>query len=284
MADDDTLCSVCQIHFGSAATLQRHMAAIHPAPEKSSAKRPAEEPAKDALTEEAPRSSEQVELAPLLAVLSDEQKDAVLLRAVQRDPDYFYERILEQASAPLTDEGADARLNSMDPEGVLAAVRWFLTIGVAGNALSLLVAASQRCLAALEELSDARAQPSSRAATSTAAEGDGEQDDTPADGSNTREEALLVTVEALPAAGALGALWADVLGKRAVRLLVGDAETAQLRLLLEGLQGVAGSVRAFAPAVLVGPGGETVERIADALRRLDHPEPGPSAKKKPKHE
>ena len=164
MDDDDEVpqCSVCFTHFSNMETLRKHMAAIHkkeapapapaPAPEgSSSSKRPREE------EEEEAEVSENVELAPLLGVLSDEQKDALILRAVQADPE-FYQRILEQAYAPLTEEAAEARLSALDSEGILAAVRWFVSIGVPANALTLLAAASQSCLNALDELSESLAE------------------------------------------------------------------------------------------------------------------------------
>ena len=96
-------------------------------------------------------------------MLSDAQKDALLLRAVQSDPE-FYERILEQASAPLTEEAAEARLLSLDSEGMAGAVRWFLEIGVPANAITLLVAVSQRALGALEGLADAASTTQAREA------------------------------------------------------------------------------------------------------------------------
>jgi len=255
----EATCTVCNIHFGSPETLKKHMTTIHPTSGASELKekRPRTEP--EPAAEPAPMS-ENVELEPLLAVLSEEQKDALLLRAVQRDPDYFYERILEQATTPLSDEAADARLNSLDSEAVAAAVRWFCTIGAPGNALSLLVAASQRCLAALEAADE---RSTTGAASSSTAAVDGEAGDDGNDGLQ------LAAVERLPAAGLIGALWAELLGKKAVLALVGEAEAKDLRLLFEGLQSAAASVRAFAPAVLVGPGGETAERLADALARLD---------------
>ena len=100
MADDDTLCKICQIHFSNAETLAKHCAVIH-SKEKNSeefgSKRLARQPS--AQLNEAPepsaavgqKGSENVELSPLLAVLSDAQKDAILLRAVQRDPEFFYD-------------------------------------------------------------------------------------------------------------------------------------------------------------------------------------------------
>ena len=44
--------------------------------------------------------------------------------------------------------------NTLDAEGVSAAVRWFVTIGAPANALTLLAATSERCLNALEALAD----------------------------------------------------------------------------------------------------------------------------------
>lgn len=268
--DDDAFCAICSIHFSNSATLAKHCAAIHQASAAPSPPAAAAAPAtreKRPAGSSIPVESEQIELAPLLAVLSDQQKDAILLRAVQHEPDFFYDRIFEQATAPLTDEAANARLTSMDPEAFASAIKFFLGAGVAGNALSLLVAASQRCLGALKELVDARQQAVSGGNAAAVATEEEADDDAPA----TLEETKLAVVEALPPVGALAALWVDVLGKPSVRALLGDDEITQLRLLFEGLQGAAGAVRPFAAAVLVGSLGETADLLDDAMRRLDDP-------------
>ena len=282
MADDDTLCKICQIHFSNAETLAKHCAVIH-SKEKNSeefgSKRLARQPS--AQLNEAPepsaavgqKGSENVELSPLLAVLSDAQKDAILLRAVQRDPEFFYDRILEQASTPLTDQAADARLDSMDPEAVAAAVRWFGSIDLPGNALSLLVAASQRCLSALEELAESQAEESKPPAQSVVDGGDDDDGDGD-DATPTGSDKLHAAVEALPAAGTIGALWVYLLRKPSVRSLLGTDERAPLRLLMEGLRAAAATVRGFAAAVLVGPNGEKIELLDDALESIDDPGSG----------
>ena len=269
MSEDDAFCPKCNVHFANLETLRKHNGAIHkiveeaPAPaaaastSNSSNKRPRVEPTVGA--------SENVELAPLLGVLTDEQKDALILRAVQADP-AFYERILEQASAPLTEEAAEARLGSLDGEGVAAACRWFMQIHVPANALTLLVAASQRCLAALEEYADSLPASGSTAAAATAEE----EEDGGEEGAASREE-LLSAVEALPAAGAIGGLWCELLASRAVARLVrglGTEEAEAIHLMLEGLSAAAKTVRAVAPGVLVGPKGETVDEIAKAQSKM----------------
>lgn len=127
---DDAFCAICSIHFSNSATLAKHCAAIHQASAAPSPPAPAAAAApatreKRPAGSSIPVESEQIELAPLLAVLSDQQKDAILLRAVQHEPDFFYDRIFEQATAPLTDEAANARLTSMDPEAFASAIKFF---------------------------------------------------------------------------------------------------------------------------------------------------------------
>jgi hypothetical protein len=282
MADDDPCCTICGTHFTTEKSLAMHMAAIHkstPANGESSGtgaeavkhKRPREEPATEA-PDEPDVPSENVELEPLLGVLSEAQKDALLLRAVQHDPS-FYERILEQASTPLTAEAADARLGALEPNGILTAVRWFVTIGAPANALALLLATSERCLAALDNLGDpAIAAEPGKAAGQAAGSDDDEEDG----GCESSRDAMIRAVEALPAVGAVGALWAELLkGKKTVRRLVCGMgsesvnEGGRLRLLLEGLEAASATVRPIAPALLVGTEGEKAETITQALAALD---------------
>ena len=255
MEDEQTLCEECGIHFANAETLQRHMAAIHKttqavaAPVQESVKPP---PRPDLLSENRP--SENVELAPLLGVLSEAQKDALLLRAVQREPEYFYDRILEQATMPLTDDDANSRLTTLDSHEVSTSVRCYVAVEAVGNALTLLSAASQRCLTALEALGDDAASE----------KGADESDD-------SHREELLAAVEASPAVGVLGVLWAELLGNAAARTLVGaaDGDSADaIEDLLEALQEAAAKVRGIAPALLVGPEGEKIDSLAGALREL----------------
>ena len=52
--------------------------------------------------------STNLELAPVVAVLTEEQKDLLLLRALQKDPT-LAEHLLEMASEPITAESAAAR-------------------------------------------------------------------------------------------------------------------------------------------------------------------------------
>lgn len=268
--DEPPLCPHCGTHFANRETLCKHIAAIHkkeapPVPESSSKKRP--------LPEEEAAPSENVELAPLLGVLSDEQKDALILRAVQADPE-FYERILEQASALLTEEAAEARLSALDSEGIIAAVRWFVTIGVPANALTLLAAASQSCLGALDDLAENISEGSTGAASSAAEAQAANEDDDEEEGEKqpSRREELLAKVEALPAVGAVGALWVELLGKAAVarRLRTASPEQVEaIQMLLEGMQAAAATVRPVVPGVLIGARGETIDSIGDGLAKLN---------------
>jgi len=265
MADDEDThaCGICGTHFTTAKTLGLHMAAIHKevtSSSSSSIDRTKESnkrarSSEGGASEEVP-THEHVELAPILGVLSDSQKDALILRAVQRDPDFFGQ-VREQVCSLLTEEAADARLSALDPQGIIAAVRWYLELRVPANALTLLVAASQRCLCALERLIEL---PTSSAGSSAVVDEDESE-------GSARDQAM-GAVEALPAAGALGALWSDLLKDKAVVGLVAQS-AEELHQMLNDIQSVAGTVRPSAPGLLVGPGGETVERVAEAMRQLE---------------
>lgn len=292
MADDDFdgFCPDCGTHFSNPETLWKHAAAIHkrkppnqcaPASEdqgNGDSKRARddndmEESSSKAASSSAPERSENIELSPIFGVLSDAQKDSLLLRAVQRDPS-FYDKIEEQAMLPLTEEAAEDAVKRGGAEGIASATRWYTSAGVPANALTLLIAASQKCLAALDALADSMPTSSSSGgatdapATSTSGSAGDEEATSGADGP---DDEVLAAVEALPAAGALGALWVEAFGARSFkrcvfRMAVEEAE--QLRLLLEGLHAAAASVRPVHPALLVGPNGETIDTWTEALEAL----------------
>ena len=76
-SDDETFaCDTCSIYFTSASTLRQHVAACHTAAPPASTPRPA---ASSAI---APATN--LEVAPLLTILSSDQKDLLILRALQR--------------------------------------------------------------------------------------------------------------------------------------------------------------------------------------------------------
>jgi len=278
MADDDFdgFCPDCGTHFASPETLWKHAAAIHKrkpptadaaADESgsgSNSKRPREDGVEGATEKDAgasssgARKSENIELGPIFGVLSDAQKDSLLLRAVQRDPE-FYDKIEEQAMLPLTEEAAEDAVKRGGAEGIATSMRWYTSAGVATNALTLLIAATQKCLAALDALSEAGA---------SAADAGGGSEEGAEGGA---DDELLSAVEALPAAGALGSLWVEALSARPFARCVhrmADAEAGELKLLLEGLQAAASTVRPHHPAVLVGPNGETVDTWVEAIEKL----------------
>lgn len=278
MADDDFdgFCPDCGTHFASLETLQKHAAAIHKRKPStadaaagessgSSSKRPREEgmmedttKADGAASASSAQKSENIELGPVFGVLSDAQKDSLLLRAVQRDPE-FYDKIEEQAMLPLTEEAAEDAVKRGGAESIATSVRWYTSAGVPANALTLLIAVTQKCLAALEALSDSG---------TSAADAGGSSEEGVEGGT---DDELLAAVEALPAAGALGSLWVEALGARPFARCVhrmADAEAGELKLLLEGLQAAASTVRPAHPAVLVGPNGETVDSWVVAIEKL----------------
>eukprot|EP00966_Prymnesium_polylepis_P241563 5586394-Prymnesium_polylepis.1 len=101
--DDDCFCAICQTHFGSAETLAKHKAAFHKACAPAAAPAPA--PAQQEVNLE---DGSNLEIAPLLSVLTDAQKDVLLLRAIQRAPE-LAEQLLGLVESPLTAEAAADR-------------------------------------------------------------------------------------------------------------------------------------------------------------------------------
>ena len=259
-AMSDFFCDVCCIHFTTEETLHKHQAAIHktgPLAVPCSAKR-ARSP--EAASDGADRlPSENIELEPILGVLSDAQKDGLLLRAVQRDSS-FYELIIEQATLPLTEDAADARVEVLGPDGVESAVRWYIECGAAVNALTMLFAASQRTRLALEDLGELLPAGAGSSAAGERGEEGGWQ-----------ESEELGALEALPSVGALAKMWVDAMTNAKVRsAILADADGYEpTRGVLEGMQAAAAAVRGVAPAVLVGPEGQKAEQLADAMRLLD---------------
>ena len=78
-------------------------------------------------------------------------------------------------------------------------------------------------------------------------------------------------VEALPAAGAIGSLWCELLAVKRVRALLArtaDEEVEGMRHVLEGMQAAAATVRPSMPGVLIGSKGETVDTLAEAVGKL----------------
>ena len=74
---------------------------------------------------------------------TEAQKEALLLRAIQAEPS-FYEKVLEQALTPLTEEAAETRVGSLDGEAIATAVRWYASNGASANALSRRASAAPR--------------------------------------------------------------------------------------------------------------------------------------------
>ncbi|KAL1495852.1 hypothetical protein AB1Y20_014496 [Prymnesium parvum] len=220
---EETLCPDCQTHFGSAATLARHRAAFHSPP-----------PAAPAAAPSPPRSpasppSSSLEIAPLLAVLSDEQKDVLLLRALQRAPE-LADVLLELAAAPLTAEAAAERVARGG--GGAAAVRSFVEIGALPNGVCLATALTEAVVDALEELLQRMG-----------AGGDAE---------GWEQSAELRAVEALPAAGTLSGLWGELLSKGEVLAL---AASEEIHSLLVSAEAASSAARKLVPAVLIGDDG-----------------------------
>lgn len=194
-------------------------------------------------------SETNLEIAPVVAVLTEDQKDLLLLRALQKDPS-MGQHLLAMAAEPITAEAAASRVESLDAAAIVGAVRSYMQIaGCATNALVLLVALTEALTEAMQELVQL--------------------------GKEWPDSEELETVEAMPPAGTVAALWKEVIAASPV-----EAEEAdELRQLLEEVQAAASGVRSLLPALLVGPEGGT-DGFAQALKLLPQEKPHGKAAKK----
>ena len=146
-----------------------------------------------------------LELGPVLSVLTDEQKNLLICQAIQKDPS-MAELVLQKAAEPVSPEDAASRVEALDGAAAVQVVRSFLDIdGAELNALTMLVALTDAVREALHELSQL--------------------------GAEWPESDELEAVEALPPASTVSALWSAVLAAKAVVLEAEQAE--ELRELLE---------------------------------------------------
>ena len=146
-----------------------------------------------------------LELGPVLSVLTEEQKNLLICQAIQKDPS-LAELVLQKAAEPISPEDAASRVDALDAAAAVQAVRSFLEIdGAELNALTMLVALTDAVRGALHELSEL--------------------------GADWPDSEELEAVEALPPASTVSALWSTVLGAKAVVVEAGQA--AELRELLD---------------------------------------------------
>eukprot|EP00965_Chrysotila_dentata_P255658 6212301-Pleurochrysis_carterae.AAC.2 len=163
-------CEACGGIFGNDETLLKHQKAIHPQLGKkvegdAVQKKQADEAATTALaaaSSDAATSTVQgasssiddgsnIEVAPVLAVLSPHQKDLLILRALHKDPS-FIEHLIAAAMSPLTPESAEERLEQLDATAAVQAIRANVAIGAPMNAMTLLRAVTISLKDALENL------------------------------------------------------------------------------------------------------------------------------------
>ena len=84
-----------------------------------------------------------LELDPVLSVLTDEQKNLLICQAIQKDPS-LAELLLQKAAEPLSPEDAASRVGALDAAAAVQAVRSFMAIeGAELNALTMLVALTE---------------------------------------------------------------------------------------------------------------------------------------------
>ena len=248
-SDDETFaCDTCSIYFTSASTLRQHVAACHTAAPPASTPRPAASSAIDPATN--------LEVAPLLTILSSDQKDLLILRALQRQP-ALADLLLGMAAEPISPEEAAARIEALsDGAAAEVAVRSYLEIGATENALTLLGALSEAVQEALEALAEV-ALPAAGGGASSVEASDWQSGDE------------IAAVEQLPSAGSVAVLWREVLAAAAAEL--DDDERDELREVVDGVQQAATAVRAVLPAVLVGPDGGAADVFAAVLKQLAPP-------------
>ena len=93
-----------------------------------------------------------LELGPVLSVLTEEQKNLLLCQAIQKDPS-LAELVLLKAAEPISPEDAASRVEALDAAAAVQAVRSFLAIdGAELNALTMLVALTDAVREAFVEL------------------------------------------------------------------------------------------------------------------------------------
>ena len=93
-----------------------------------------------------------LELGPVLSVLTEEQKNLLLCQAIQKDPS-LAELVLLKAAEPISPEDAASRVEALDAAAAVHAVHSFLAIdGAELNALTMLVALTDAVREAFVEL------------------------------------------------------------------------------------------------------------------------------------
>lgn len=157
---DEAYCAACEAHFGSAETLARHQEAFHKPRAPAAPPTPTAEVNFD--------DGSNLEIAPLLAVLTEAQKDVLLMRAIARVPE-LADSLLQLVESPLTPEGAADRVAELRGDTGVSIVRAYAEIGSAANALCMLTALTEAVVGSLEELLDLLPTSTSTSATSSAA-------------------------------------------------------------------------------------------------------------------
>ena len=95
-----------------------------------------------------------LELDPVLSVLTDEQKNLLICQAIQKDPS-LVELLLQKAAEQISPEDAATRVEALDAAAAVQAVRSFMEIdGAELNALTMLVALTEAVREALHELGE----------------------------------------------------------------------------------------------------------------------------------
>lgn len=237
-------CKHCPAIFGSEETLNKHIAAIHPTSTGVSG------PSTSAATKSSPQAADDnLEVAPLLSLLTQEQKDLLLLRALASDNSLVY-HVLAAVLKPLSPEEATSRLRELDAAGVADTVHSYLEAGAGRNALTMLRVSTISVSDGLRALG----MLIGRGATGWA------------------ESEELEAVERLPAAASLGQLWIQALEASGteestpVCECITDEDESILLQLSEALP----KVGAVQPALLLGPdaGSSAGDAVDEALRKL----------------
>lgn len=144
-----SLCPYCPAIFGSDETLAQHVGSIHGGSSKAD-----DEPAPAPVAEEdLVGRDDNLELEPLIQVLSSEQKDLLIVRALQRDRSMI-DTLVAFALEPLTDEGASSRAEELEPAALVSTVNAYSAAGARPNALMLLRASTEIVLEALGDLAE----------------------------------------------------------------------------------------------------------------------------------
>ena len=238
-------CTVCQAVFANQKTLEMHTQAVHKKPKQKIMQQEHTQAA-----DSAPQHSETIDIAPLLQILSNQQKDILLLHAIRND-NKLVDKLIEAARTTVSEQDLEDKLDAIettDPELFFPSMQAFVEADAPHNAINLLRCATRRVTDSLQGLA-------SKIAGKKCARN--EEDE-------KMEDEYVSELESFTPAGTLGAYWGNIVNILSeadiYRLLDREEDLGLLRELGKSALGV----REEYPALLIGPGGSGLTAINKA--------------------